>query len=117
MELVVAQPFHSNFERKLTRLAAVAKHAAVLEAKVDELTQLAPERDENPGEQQAELAKQQNLQDHDRDIRQLKGAQDLYSAEIHHVGGGGETDKTYGRVFYIKGKSQQGRPEPERVAR
>jgi hypothetical protein len=112
-ELAVAQPFHCNFERKLTHLAAaVAKHAALLEAKVDELTQLARERDGNPGEQQADLAKQQNLLDHDRDIRQLKGARDLYSAEIHDVGGGGETDKTYGRVFIPKGS--RNRVDPNR---
>ena len=33
------------------------------------------------------------------------GARDLYIAEVHDVGGNGETDKTYGRVFYTKGKS------------
>jgi hypothetical protein len=45
------------------------------------------------------------LLDHDRDIRELMGARDLYIAEVHDVAGTGETDKTYGRVFYTKGKS------------
>ena len=55
--------------------------------------------------EQGEIAKQQELLDHDRDIRELMGARDLYIAEVHDVGGNGETDKTYGRVFYTKGKS------------
>lgn len=33
------------------------------------------------------------------------GARDLYIAEVHDVAGTGKTDKTYGRVFYTKGKS------------
>ena len=52
-------PICSNFERKLRHLAEAA--AAVLEAKVDELTQLAGERDQNSGEQRAKVAKQQDL--------------------------------------------------------
>jgi hypothetical protein len=82
-----------------------ARHAAALEAKVDELTQLAREREQALDQQQAEITKQQELLEHDRDIRELMGARDLYIAEVHDVGGTGETDKTYGRIFYTKGKS------------
>ena len=82
-----------------------AKRAATLEAKVSELTQLARDREQALDQQQAQVAKQQELLDHDRDIRELMGARDLYIAEVHDVGGTGETDKTYGRVFYTKGKS------------
>jgi hypothetical protein len=42
--------------------------------------------------------------EHDRDIRELMGARDLYIAEVHDVAGNGQTDKTYGRVFYTRGK-------------
>ena len=42
---------------------------------------------------------------HDRDIRELMGARDLYIAEIYDVAGTGETKKPYGRVFYTRGKS------------
>ena len=73
--------------------------------KVDELTQLARDRERALDEQQVVIAKQQVLLDHDRDIRELMGARDLYIAEVHDVAGTGETDKTYGRVFYTKGKS------------
>jgi hypothetical protein len=82
-----------------------AKQAQALQAKVDELTQLARDREQALDQQQVVNAKQQVLLDHDRDIRELMGARDLYIAEVHDVAGTGETDKTYGRVFYTKGKS------------
>jgi hypothetical protein len=81
------------------------RQAATLEAKVSELTQLVRDREHSLDENQAELAKQQELLDHDRDIRELMGARDLYIAEVHDVAWTGKTDKTYGRVFYTKGKS------------
>jgi hypothetical protein len=56
-------------------------------------------------EQEQELGKQQDLLAHDRDIRELMGARDLYIAEVYDVARDGETQKPYGRVFYTKGKS------------
>lgn len=73
--------------------------------KVSELTQLARDREQALDKQQAELVKQQELLDHDRDIRELMGARDLYIAEVHDISSNGRADKTYGRVFYTKGKS------------
>jgi hypothetical protein len=81
-----------------------AGHAATLEAKVTELTQLVRDRGQALAQKEGEVAKQQELLEHDRDIRELMGARDLYMAEIHDVSKSG-TDKTYGRVFYTKGKS------------
>ncbi len=40
-----------------------------------------------------------------RDIRDLMGARDLYVAEVYDVKRDGSTQKSYGRVFYTKGKS------------
>ena len=51
------------------------------------------------------VAKQDELLSHDRDIRELMGARDLYVAEVYDVGRDGATQKAYGRVFYTKGKS------------
>jgi len=82
-----------------------AKQAQALQTRVDELTQLAHDREQALDQQQVVIAKQQVLLDHDRDIRELMGARDLYIAEVHDVAGTGRTDKTYGRVFYTKGKS------------
>ena len=108
-ELVAAQTNLQQLQSKADTLSQqredTAKQAQALRAKVDELTQLARDREQALDEQQVVSAKQQVLLDHDRDIRELMGARDLYIAEVHDVAGTGETDKTYGRVFYTKGKS------------
>ena len=51
------------------------------------------------------IAKQDELLAHDRDIRDLIGARELYIGEIYDVAKSGETRKPYGRVFYTRGKS------------
>jgi putative zinc finger protein len=68
------------------------------EAKVNDLTRLLQQRE-------TDLKQQDQLLAHDRDIRELMGARDLYIAEVYDVGGTGETKKPYGRVFYTRGKS------------
>ncbi len=75
-----------------------AKQVATLDAKVNELTNLLHQRD-------AAVDQQQELLAHDRDIRELMGARDLYVAEVYDVARSGATQKPYGRVFYTKGKS------------
>ena len=72
--------------------------AKVLGSKVNDLTRLLQDRE-------ASLGKQEELLSHDRDIRELMGARDLYIAEVYDVGDNGATRKPYGRVFYTKGKS------------
>ena len=108
-EIAAAQTNLQALQAKADALSeqrdAAAKHAALLEVKVDELTQRVRDREQALDQQQVQIAKQQELLDHDRDIRELMGARDLYIAEVHDVGGNGQTDKTYGRVFYTKGKS------------
>ena len=44
--------------------------------------------------------RQDELLSHDRDIRELMGARDLYIAEVYDIAGSGATQKPYGRVFY-----------------
>jgi putative zinc finger protein len=56
-------------------------------------------------DREQELGKQQELLAHDRDIRDLMGARDLYIAEVYDVARDGQTQKPYGRVFYTRGKS------------
>jgi hypothetical protein len=75
-----------------------AKRASASDAKVNELTNLLRQRD-------ATVDQQQELLAHDRDIRELMGARDLYVAEVYDVARTGTTQKPYGRVFYTKGKS------------
>jgi hypothetical protein len=75
-----------------------AARAKVLESKVTDLTQQVQE-------QHAAVEQRDELLAHDRDIRDVIGARDLYIAEIYDVAGTGETKKPYGRVFYTRGKS------------
>jgi hypothetical protein len=74
------------------------QHAAALETKVTDLTRLLHDRD-------GVLDEQQELLAHDRDIRELMGARDLYITEVYDLAGDGQTKKPYGRVFFTKGKS------------
>ncbi len=72
--------------------------AKALEAKVKDLTRLLQDRE-------TALDQQDQLLAHDRDIRELMGARDLYIAEVYDVGDNGATKKPYGRLFYTRGKS------------
>jgi Anti-sigma-K factor rskA/Putative zinc-finger len=69
-----------------------------LDAKVNDLNRLLRDREVALGQKDELLA-------HDRDIRDLMGARDLYIAEVYDVARTGETQKPYGRVFYTRGKS------------
>jgi len=106
-ELTAAEAKLTEFQKTVEAATAQrdenARQAAVLEAKVNELTQLVRERERTLDQKEAEVAKGQELLAHDRDIRELMGARDLYMADVHDVSGKG-TDKTYGRVFYTQGK-------------
>jgi hypothetical protein len=107
-ELVTAQRKLQELQKTMDAVSAqreeVTLRAATLEAKVRELTRLVRDRDQALDLKESAVAKQQELLEHDRDIRELMGARDLYIAEVHDVSRTG-TDKTYGRVFYTKGKS------------
>jgi len=107
-ELAAAQTKLAELQKTIDTLTdqrdEVTTRAATLEAKVSELTELVRERSRDLDRKQEEVAKQQDLLEHDRDIRELMGARDLYIAEVHDVAGTGQTDKTYGRVFYTRGK-------------
>jgi len=75
-----------------------AAHAKTLEYKVTELTQLLQDRD-------ASLSQQEELLSHDRDIREVMGARNLYIAEVYDTDEQGVTRRPYGRLFYTKDKS------------
>jgi len=101
-QLSSAQVKVQNIEQQLdasTRQTSQdAARVASLTATVNELTHTVHDR-EQENEQQRELLA------HDRDIRELIGARDLYIAEVYDVARTGATQKPYGRVFYTKGKS------------
>lgn len=91
-----------GLQDKLSSLEAQSsedkQRASALQAKVTDLNRLLHDRE-------AMVDQQEELLAHDRDIRDLMGARDLYVAEVYDVERTGETKKPYGRVFYTKGKS------------
>ena len=107
-ELAAAQGKLLQLQKTIDALTSqreeLTSRAATLQDKVGELTELVRNRERELDEKQEEVAKQQDLLEHDRDIRELMGARDLYVAEVHDVSTTGQTNKTYGRVFFTKGK-------------
>jgi len=101
-QLQMAQADLLTVQQKLD--AATSAHSAevaraeTLDTKVNQLTDTLQGRDK-------ELAREQELLDHDRDIRELMGSRDLYIAEVYDVAKTGDTQKAFGRVFYTKAKS------------
>jgi hypothetical protein len=101
-KLESAQSNARALQEKLDSLAQQssqdAARATASEAKISDLTH-------ELQEQQGALEQRDELLAHDRDIRDVIGARDLYIAEIYDVAASGETRKPYGRVFYTRGKS------------
>jgi len=101
-QLAVAQQNLNATQQKLDSATSQSSQERArnlaLEQKVDELTQNMNERDQ-------EIARERELLDHDRDIRELMGSRDLYIAEVYDVAKTGDTEKPFGRVFYPRGKS------------
>ena len=95
----------ASFQKTETELDSVRRQrsqdlslAESLEAQIRDLHGQLRDREQ-------EVGKQQDLLAHDRDIRELMGARDLYIAEVYDVARDGQTQKPYGRVFYTRGKS------------
>ena len=101
-KLEVAQAQSQGLQARLASLehqsAEDKQRASSLEVKLADLNQLLRDRE-------ITIDQQQELLTHDRDIRDLMGARDLYVAEVYDVERTGETNKPYGRVFYTKGRS------------
>ena len=93
-----SQAVQGRLDTLTQQSAQDASHLKASEAKVSDLTRLVQQRE-------ADLEQQDQLLAHDRDIRELMGARDLYIAEVYDIAGTGETRKPYGRVFYTRGKS------------
>lgn len=101
-ELAAAQTNLQAAENKLTLATQQSGQETAQfveqQTKISELSASLRERDQK-------VAEQEQLLGHDRDIRNLMGARDLYIAEIYDVAKNGNTQKPFGRVFYTKGKS------------
>ena len=93
-----SQALQQKLDSLAQQSAQDAARAKTLDAKVNDLNRLLHDRE-------VALDQKDELLAHDRDIRELMGARDLYIAEVHDVARDGQTQIPYGRVFYTKGKS------------
>jgi hypothetical protein len=102
VNLTQAEANAQSLETKLSvvqgQSAQDAADLLALKVKVGELSAAVTDKDQ-------QIAHQQDLLAHDRDIRNLVGARDLYIAEVYDVDKSGNTQKPFGRVFYTKNKS------------
>jgi len=101
-KLEVAQAESQSLQQQVNSLTqqstSETTQAKVLNAKVDDLTKLLQDREKALGQQDELLA-------HDRDIREVMGARNLYIAEVYDTDEKGANRKPYGRLFYTKEKS------------
>jgi hypothetical protein len=76
-----------------------------LEAKVHELNVTLDETNTALSDKERILALDKDFLAHDRDIRDLIGARNLYIADIFDTNENGKTAKPFGRIFYTKDRS------------
>ena len=108
-QLVTAQMDIQTLGAKLTSATAGAgqqiERVAMLEAKVQSLNVSLDEADTALNDKDRMLALDKDFLSHDRDIRDLIGARNLYIADIFDTTETGKTAKPFGRIFYTKDSS------------
>jgi len=108
-QLVTAQTDIQTLGAKLTSAAAGSDQqsgrVAMLEAKVQALNVSLDEADNALNDKDRMLALDKDFLSHDRDIRDLIGARNLYIADIFDTTETGKTAKPFGRIFYTKDSS------------
>jgi hypothetical protein len=101
-ELTQAQTDAQTLQTRVTTLNSQASQDTArslsLKTRIEDLNTQIQAKD-------MEIAQEQQLLQHDRDIRNLIGARKLYIAEIYDVAKNGDTQKPFGRIFYTKDKS------------
>ncbi|MFZ3333510.1 MAG: hypothetical protein WA197_22920 [Candidatus Acidiferrales bacterium] len=103
----LAQKFanaQASLQKTQTEFDSLQRQRAQEESRADSLAAQVNDLHAQLRDREQTLNKQEDLLAHDRDVRELMGARDLYIAEIYNVALDG-TQKPYGRVFYTKGKS------------
>jgi hypothetical protein len=95
----------ASLQRTETELDSLRQHRSQDQSRAESLEAQIGDLHGQLRDREQDLGKQQELLAHDRDIRELMGARDLYIAEVFDVARDGRTQKPYGRVFYTKGKS------------
>jgi hypothetical protein len=93
-----AQALRDKTAASSTVAAQQAGRTTSLEARLRDANAALEEKDRM-------LALDKEFLAHDREIRDLIGARDLYIADIYDVAQSGKTNKPFGRIFYTKDKS------------
>ena len=108
-QLVAAQTDIQTLGAKLISATAGSDQqsgrVAMLEAKVQALNVSLDEADNALNDKDRMLALDKDFLSHDRDIRDLIGARNLYIADIFDTTETGKTAKPFGRIFYTKDSS------------
>jgi hypothetical protein len=97
-QLAVARTEMQSLRDKSEAASAAAAQRTALEAKVRDLNASLDDKDRI-------LALDREFLAHDREIRDLIAARNLYIADIYDVAQTGQTAKPFGRIFYTKDKS------------
>ena len=109
VQLTAAKAEVESFRRQFTEASSTSGHVsaqlASLEVKVRELSSSLEERDTELNEKSQMLDLDKDLLAHDRDIRDVIGARNLYIADISDLNANGKTAKQFGRIFYTKDRS------------
>lgn len=98
LERADTQTLNAKLDQATKELAARSPSTDTLQTRVGTLQNELADKDRL-------IASQEDLLQHDRDIRNLMGARDLYIGEIYDVAKSGKTQKPFGRVFYTQGIS------------
>ena len=93
-----AQTLRETFTTANATVTQQAARASALEAKLRDLNAAVDEKDRL-------LAVDKEFLSHDREIRDLIAARNLYIADIYDVAQNGQTAKPFGRIFYTKDRS------------
>jgi len=86
-------------------VAQQSERSTTLESQVRELKTALEEKDVALSEKDRMLALDKDFLSHDRDIRDLIGARNLYIADIFDTNENGRTAKQFGRIFYTRDRS------------
>jgi hypothetical protein len=95
----------NKWNRAGTDSAQQEGQMAARETEVKELKASVEEKDVELSEKDRMLALDKDFLAHDRDIRDLIGARNLYIADIFDTTENGKTAKQFGRIFYTKDRS------------
>ena len=108
-QLAAAQAEATSLRAKLTSSGSdtnqLTTRIATLETRVHELNAALDEKNVALNDKDRMLALDQDFLAHDRDIRDLIGARNLYIADIFDTTESGKTARQFGRIFYTQDRS------------